>query len=66
MDSWGILILMFGILKVYEEGWKITSQQELISRIQLQLKNFDIHFLKALQSVTTITNFYLTDKDFVK
>ena len=34
--------------KVYEGGWKATTQQELISRIQSQLKNFDSSFLQSL------------------
>jgi hypothetical protein len=35
-NLWGILAQ-----KVYEGGWKVTAQQELISRIRSQLKNFD-------------------------
>ena len=34
--------------KIYEEGCKPTTQQELISRIQSQLKNFDSNFLQSL------------------
>jgi hypothetical protein len=34
--------------KVYEERWKVTMQQKLISRIQSQLKNFDSSFLQSL------------------
>jgi hypothetical protein len=34
--------------KVYEGGWKTTMQQELISRIQSPLKNFDSIFLQNL------------------
>jgi hypothetical protein len=39
-----------GILapKFYEEGLKATMQQELISHIQSQLKNFDSNFLQSL------------------
>jgi hypothetical protein len=39
-----------GILaqKVNEGGWKTTTQQELISRIQSQLKKFDSNFLQTL------------------
>ena len=34
---------LWGILgqKIYEGAWKATSQQEFISRMQSQLKNFD-------------------------
>jgi len=34
--------------KVYERGWKATTEQELISRIQSQLKNFVSSFLQSL------------------
>ena len=39
-----------GILvhEIYEGVWKATTQQELISRIQSQLKNFDSNFLQSL------------------
>jgi hypothetical protein len=39
-----------GILEkeIYEGAWKATTQQELISRMQLQLKNFDSIFLQSL------------------
>ncbi len=39
-----------GILvhEIYEGGWKATTQQELISRIQSQLKNFDSNILQSL------------------
>jgi hypothetical protein len=39
-----------GILvhEIYEGGWKVKTQQELISRIQSQLKNFDSNFLQSL------------------
>ena len=42
--------ILWGILaqKIYEGGWKVTTQQELISRIQSQLKNFDSSFLQSL------------------
>jgi hypothetical protein len=39
-NLWGIFAQ-----KIYEGGWKTTTQQELISRIQSQLKNFDSNFL---------------------
>ena len=42
-NLWGILAE-----KVYDGGWKATTQQELISRIQSQLKNFDSNFLQSL------------------
>jgi hypothetical protein len=34
--------------KINEGGWKATTQQELISHMQLQLKNFDSNFLQSL------------------
>jgi hypothetical protein len=36
-NVWGILTQ-----EIYEGGWKTKTQQELISRIQSQLKNFQI------------------------
>jgi hypothetical protein len=42
-NLWGILTQ-----KVYEGGWEAKTQQELISRIQSQLKKFDSNFLKSL------------------
>jgi len=42
-NLWGILVQ-----KIYEGGWKVTMQQELISRIESQLKNFDSNFLQSL------------------
>ena len=42
-NLWGILAQ-----KVYEWGWEATTQQELISRIQSQLKKFDSIFLQSL------------------
>ena len=42
-NLWGILAQ-----KVYEGGWEATTQQELISRIQSQLKKFDSNFLQSL------------------
>jgi hypothetical protein len=42
-NLWGILAQ-----EIYEGGWKATTQQELISRIQSQLKNFDSNFLQSL------------------
>jgi hypothetical protein len=39
-----------GILvqEIYEGRWKATTQQELINRIQSQLKKFDSNFLQSL------------------
>jgi hypothetical protein len=34
--------------KINEGGWKATTQQELISRMQSQLKKFDSNFLQSL------------------
>ena len=45
-NLWGILAQ-----KINEGGWKATTQQELISRMQSQLKNFDSNFYKALWEV---------------
>ena len=42
-NLWGILAQ-----KVYEGGWEAKTQQELISRIQSQLKKFDSNFLQSL------------------
>jgi hypothetical protein len=42
-NLWGVLAQ-----KINEGGWKATTQQELISRIQSQLKNFDSNFLQSL------------------
>ena len=42
-NLWGILAQ-----KVYEGGWEAKTQQELISRIQSQLKKFDSIFLQSL------------------
>jgi hypothetical protein len=42
-NLWGILAQKFN-----EGGWKATTQQELVSRMQSQLKNFDSIFLKSL------------------
>jgi hypothetical protein len=42
-NLWGILAQ-----KINEGGWKATTQQELISRIQSQLKHFDSNFLQSL------------------
>ena len=46
----GLIENLWGILaqKIYEGGWKVTTQQELISRIESQLKNFDSNFLQSL------------------
>ena len=41
-NLWGILAQ-----EIYEGAWKATSQQELISRMQSQLKNFDLIFLQS-------------------
>ena len=43
-NLWGILAQ-----KVYEGEWEAKTQQELISRIQSQLKKFDSNFLKNLK-----------------
>jgi hypothetical protein len=40
---WGILAQ-----KIYEGGWEAKMQQELISRIQSQMKKFDPNFLQSL------------------
>jgi hypothetical protein len=42
-DIWGILAQ-----KVYEGGWEANTQQELISRIQSQLKKFYSNFFQSL------------------
>jgi hypothetical protein len=42
-NLWGILAQ-----KIYEGGLKVKTQQELISRIESQLKNFDSNFLQSL------------------
>jgi len=42
-NLWGVLAQ-----KINEGGWKTTTQQVLISRIQSQLKNFDSIFLQSL------------------
>jgi hypothetical protein len=42
-NLWGILAQ-----EIYEGGWKATTQQEMISRIKSQLKNFDSNFLQSL------------------
>jgi hypothetical protein len=42
-NLWGILAQ-----KVYEGGWEAKTQQELINRIQSQLKNFDSNFFQSL------------------
>ena len=42
-NLWGILAQ-----KVYEGGWEATTKQELISRIQSQLKKIDSNFLQSL------------------
>jgi hypothetical protein len=46
----GLIENLWGILehKINEGGWKATTQQELISRMQSQLKNFDSNFLQSL------------------
>ena len=44
IENWrGILVQ-----EIYEGGWKVTTQQELISRIESKLKNFDSNFLQSL------------------
>jgi hypothetical protein len=42
-NLWGILAQ-----KIYEGGWEAKTQQELISRIQSQMKKFDSIFLQNL------------------
>ena len=42
-NLWGVFAQ-----KVYEGGWEATTQQELISRMQSQLKNLTQIFYKAL------------------
>jgi hypothetical protein len=46
----GLIENLWGILaqKINEGGWKASTQQELISRMQSQLKNFDSIFLQSL------------------
>jgi hypothetical protein len=46
----GLIENLRGILvqEIYEGGWKVTTQQELISRIESQLKMFDSIFLQSL------------------
>jgi len=34
--------------KVYERGWQATNEQQLINRIKLKLKEFDLDFVKSL------------------
>ena len=61
---WGILAQ-----EVYEEGWQASTQQELISRIQLQIKKFDSNLLQNLMGrMKTLikNNFNLTDNDIRK
>ncbi len=41
-NLWGI-----SAQKVYEGGWEAKKQQELISRMQSQLKKFDSNFLQS-------------------
>ncbi|RNA02407.1 glucosylceramidase 4 [Brachionus plicatilis] len=33
--------------KVYEGGWKASIEQQLINRIKLKLKEFDLNFVKS-------------------
>ena len=42
-NFWGCLAQ-----KVYEGGWQAAIQNELICRIQSQLKKFDLNFLQNL------------------
>jgi hypothetical protein len=46
----GLIENLWDILaqKINEGGWKATTQQELISRMQSQLKKFDSIFLQNL------------------
>ena len=34
--------------KVYEGGWYAKTEQQLVNRIKLQLKNIDANFLQSL------------------
>ena len=36
--------------KVYEGGWQASSEQQLINRIKLKLKEFDLNFVKSLMT----------------
>ncbi len=75
-NLWGILAQKFK-----EGGWKTTTQQVLISLMQLQLKNVDSNFLQSLMGgvktklrakadrrmLALIKNsFYFTDIDHFK
>jgi hypothetical protein len=52
-NLWGILAQ-----KIYEGGWKATTQQELISRIQSRLKKIDSNFLQSLDFVKKLTQIF--------
>jgi hypothetical protein len=36
--------------KIYDDGWEAKTQQQLIERIELKLKSFDLKFLQNLMS----------------
>ena len=36
--------------KVYEGGWQASTEQQLINRIKLKLKEFDLNFVKSLMA----------------
>ncbi len=42
-NFWGFLAH-----KVYEGGWYAKTEQQLVNRIKLQLKNIDANFLQSL------------------
>jgi hypothetical protein len=67
--------------KIYEGGWEAKTQQELISRIQSQMKKFDSIFLQTLMRrvkkklraiadrgvlASYKNDFYSTHKDYLK
>ena len=65
--------------KVYEGGWQVSIEQELISRIESQLKKIYSNFLQNLMGsvktklraiadsgVLAKNNYNLTDNDIVK
>ena len=57
VNLWGILAQ-----KVYEGGWEAKTQQELISRIQSQLKKFASIFLQNLMGSGVIKLRAIADK----
>ena len=48
--------------KVYEGGWEAKTQQQLVKRITLKLKDFDINFLQNLMSGIKIKLRSIADK----